>query len=170
MSNAKTARSDDDPEKEEGFPLLPECLSDEGLLNSGSATSKERNHGSSTRQLTYRVLLSCAVALIMFMSFLLGRHLGVRHADRRCMEHVSMYCMDRTDLSRFSTFIAHAFSACLEGHEPAYDVHTIQWNTWTSDRMDRRSKPRARRNMGKVGARYMRNVSIDCQIMVLMLR
>ena len=80
-------------EEDEGSPMLSGHSSKEELITTEGLVPGRRKKASFTKRLTYGMLLTCTVLATISLSFLLGHQYATRNFDRRCMEHVSMYCM-----------------------------------------------------------------------------
>ena len=79
-------------EEDEGSPMLCDLSSKEELMTSEGEILGRRNKVKFTKKLTYGMLLTCTVFLTVSLSFHFGHQLAIGNIDRRCMEHVSMYC------------------------------------------------------------------------------
>ena len=101
------------------------------------------------------MVLQCTVLATISLSFHLGHRFAIRNCDRRCMEHVSMYCKHPVQSSVYQTSIAYTMSTHTTRYEPAVEMCLIQRGARASDRVDWGFKPRDRRRVGKMGPWYV---------------
>ena len=146
-------------EEDEGSPMLSGHFSKEELITAEGPVPIRRKKANFTKRLTYGIFLTCTVLAIISLSFLLGHRCATRNFDRRCLEHVSMYCKYPVQSSVCKTPFAHALSTRTTRNGPPVEICPIQRDTRASDRVDWGSKPRGRRRVGEMGAWYIFHAS-----------
>ena len=144
----------DSLEDEEDALMLGEHPSKEQTTTLLGEASSKKVRRNSTSRAVYVLLLTCTIPITIFSTFALGRHFGSHDFDRRCIEHVSMYCRFLTLSSVCGIHISYTNSARPTGNEPTMDSCAVQWDTRASDRVDWGSAPRGRRGVGKMGKWY----------------